>query len=62
MAHFKALHDRTGIPYAQMLFFDDEPRNSEVEKLGVTFQLVPSGLSHKSYEQGLLKWKKKQEN
>lgn len=34
MKHFKALHARTGIPYSEMLFFDDEHRNVEVEKLG----------------------------
>uniref|UniRef100_A0A8H7XMC4 Magnesium-dependent phosphatase-1 n=1 Tax=Psilocybe cubensis TaxID=181762 RepID=A0A8H7XMC4_PSICU len=32
--HFKKIHERTGIPYSEMLFFDDEHRNSEVEKLG----------------------------
>jgi magnesium-dependent phosphatase 1 len=34
LKHFKALHERTGIPYTDMLFFDDELRNIEVEKLG----------------------------
>ncbi|KAL9067078.1 MAG: hypothetical protein Q9157_006928, partial [Trypethelium eluteriae] len=35
MTHFARLHAATGIPYAEMLFFDDESRNREVEKLGV---------------------------
>jgi magnesium-dependent phosphatase 1 len=34
LKHFKALHERTGIPYNEMLFFDDEHRIVEVEKLG----------------------------
>ncbi|KAF8314901.1 magnesium-dependent phosphatase-1, partial [Amanita rubescens] len=34
LAHFKQIHKKTGIPYSQMLFFDDEIRNKEVEELG----------------------------
>jgi magnesium-dependent phosphatase 1 len=32
IAHFKQLHKITGIPYSEMLFFDDESRNKEVER------------------------------
>ncbi|EAL19525.1 hypothetical protein CNBG4720 [Cryptococcus deneoformans B-3501A] len=42
LRHFREIHRKTGIPYEQMLFFDDEHRNFEVESLGVTMQLVPS--------------------
>ncbi|KAJ3534854.1 hypothetical protein NMY22_g6737 [Coprinellus aureogranulatus] len=42
LTHFKRLHKRTGIAYEDMLFFDDERRNAEVEKLGVTFIHVPT--------------------
>ncbi|KAF8812858.1 magnesium-dependent phosphatase-1 [Phlegmacium glaucopus] len=58
--HFKALHARTGIPYSQMLFFDDERRNAEVETLGVTFQEVPDGLTHRVFQEGLRKWRLRQ--
>ncbi|PPR04303.1 hypothetical protein CVT24_013376 [Panaeolus cyanescens] len=58
LKHFKELHARTGIPYTEMLFFDDESRNSEVEKLGVTFQLVPDGVNRLIFEAGLKKWRK----
>ncbi|KAF7333446.1 Magnesium-dependent phosphatase-1 [Mycena venus] len=34
LAHFRALHAKTGVPYEQMLFFDNERRNREVESLG----------------------------
>ncbi|KAK7679010.1 hypothetical protein QCA50_017954 [Cerrena zonata] len=34
IAHFKKLHQKTGLPYSEMLFFDDERRNKEVESLG----------------------------
>ncbi|KAH8987424.1 magnesium-dependent phosphatase-1, partial [Lactarius akahatsu] len=35
ITHFKQLHKKTGISYSEMLFFDDELRNKEVESLGV---------------------------
>ncbi|KDQ10828.1 hypothetical protein BOTBODRAFT_190283 [Botryobasidium botryosum FD-172 SS1] len=59
LVHFKALHEKTGIPYDQMLFFDDEIRNKEVEKLGVTFILVRRGVDHDCYQKGLQEWRRK---
>jgi len=59
IAHFKALHHRTGIPYTEMVFFDDERRNREVESLGVTFILVPDGMSKGMFEHGLKEWRKR---
>nr|XP_019011798.1 magnesium-dependent phosphatase-1 [Kwoniella pini CBS 10737]OCF50579.1 magnesium-dependent phosphatase-1 [Kwoniella pini CBS 10737] len=60
LRHFKEIHRKTGIPYDQMLFFDDEHRNFEVESLGVTMQLVPpSGTDRKLYNEGLAKWRKR---
>lgn len=35
--HFKELHGKTGIPYNEMVFYDDEGRNREVESLGMFF-------------------------
>jgi magnesium-dependent phosphatase 1 len=44
--HFKALQKQTGLPYDQMLFFDDEPRNiREVGQLGVTAVHVREGVT-----------------
>lgn len=57
--HFKALHRKTGIPYSEMLFYDDESRNKDVESLGVTFVLVSSGLNSRSFWGGVEKWRKK---
>ncbi|CAA21816.2 HAD superfamily hydrolase, unknown role [Schizosaccharomyces pombe] len=37
MDHFKEIHNESGIDYREMVFFDDESRNREVERLGVTF-------------------------
>ncbi|KAL4064688.1 magnesium-dependent phosphatase-1 [Scleroderma yunnanense] len=59
--HFKELHKKTGLPYSEMLFFDDERRNRNVEKLGVTFIIVPEGrgMDKKLFEQGLQEWRKR---
>ncbi|KAJ4465080.1 magnesium-dependent phosphatase-1 [Lentinula aciculospora] len=57
LTHFKKLHQKTGIPYSEMLFFDDEHRNKEVEQLGVTFCLVRNGLDDRTFERGLAEWR-----
>jgi magnesium-dependent phosphatase 1 len=45
-AHFRALHEETGIPFRDMIFFDDEHRNIEsVSRLGVAAHLVSSGMN-----------------
>ncbi|KAF8129778.1 magnesium-dependent phosphatase-1 [Boletus edulis] len=60
IAHFKQLHKVTGIPYSEMLFFDDETRNEEVEKqLGVTFVWVVDGLNWDCFQEGLREWRKR---
>ncbi|KAJ6632178.1 magnesium-dependent phosphatase-1 [Mycena sp. CBHHK59/15] len=56
LTHFRALHKNTGIPYEQMLFFDDESRNREVERLGVTFHLTPRGLDNAAFDAGIRAW------
>lgn len=57
ITHFQNLHEKTGIPYSEMLFFDDEYRNAEVEKLGVTIFLVKEGLNNDTFERGIKKWR-----
>ncbi|GJE90662.1 magnesium-dependent phosphatase [Phanerochaete sordida] len=57
--HFQSLHKKTGIPYSEMLFFDDERRNNEVESLGVTFWLVQQGTDDRTFEKGLAEWRKR---
>ncbi|XP_037772026.1 magnesium-dependent phosphatase 1 isoform X2 [Chelonia mydas] len=53
-AHFHRLQQDTGVPFAQMLFFDDEERNiRDVSKLGVTCVLVPNGMTQALLTQGL---------
>lgn len=46
--HFKNIQNHFGIPYSEMVFFDDEYRNIvEVEKLGVHAQFVKNGITLK---------------
>ncbi|KAK9776870.1 putative Magnesium-dependent phosphatase-1 [Seiridium cardinale] len=55
--HFEALGKRTGIPYTEMLFFDDESRNRDTETLGVTMWLVRDGVTWGEIEKGVLEWR-----
>jgi len=58
--HFRKTKEKTDIPYEQMLFFDDETPNYEVEDLGLTMQLVPqSGFDMGVFEEGVKLWRKK---
>jgi len=60
VAHFKQLHKITGIPYSDMLFFDDEPRNKDIERqLGVTFVWVVDGMNWDCFQEGLQEWRKR---
>lgn len=59
LRHMEALQKRTGIPYEDFLFFDDESRNRDTEKLGVTMWLVRDGTSWKEIEAGVLEWRKR---
>lgn len=44
--HFKSLQAKTGMPYLDMIFFDDEYRNiHEVSQLGVEAVFVDNGIS-----------------
>lgn len=55
--HFARLHKSTGIPYEQMLFFDDESRNRNVEELGVTMYLVRDGVTRPEVDRGVREWR-----
>ncbi|KAF2744055.1 putative magnesium-dependent phosphatase P8B7.31 [Sporormia fimetaria CBS 119925] len=57
--HFERLQRETGIEYEEMLFFDDESRNKNVEGLGVTMRLVRDGVSVKEVDQGVKEWRKR---
>lgn len=59
LGHFREIKELTGIEYDEMLFFDDELRNREVEKLGVTFIKVEeeTGVSWDVFRKGVEKWR-----
>ncbi|RYP57474.1 hypothetical protein DL769_009458 [Monosporascus sp. CRB-8-3] len=57
--HFEALHRRTGVPYAEMLFFDDESRNRDTETLGVTMWLVRDGVTWDEVVRGIREWRRR---
>ncbi|KAK0750891.1 acid phosphatase-domain-containing protein [Schizothecium vesticola] len=57
LRHFEVLRRRTGVAYEEMLFFDDERPNREVERLGVTMRLVEDGLSWEELGRGVEEWR-----
>ncbi|KAL1653876.1 hypothetical protein SLS61_003661 [Didymella pomorum] len=57
--HFERIHRDSGIDYEEMLFFDDESRNKNVEVLGVTMKLVPRGVSRDVIDEGVRSWRKR---
>ncbi|SPN98474.1 related to magnesium dependent phosphatase [Cephalotrichum gorgonifer] len=59
MGHFENLRKKTGVEFTDMLFFDDESRNAEVESLGVTMWLVKDGMSWEELENGVGEWRKR---
>ena len=57
--HFNKLQKTTGLRYEDMLFFDDEHRNKEVESLGVTMYLVNDGVTKEEVSNGIREWRKR---
>ncbi|MCJ1469658.1 hypothetical protein MMC07_008294 [Pseudocyphellaria aurata] len=57
--HFARLHKATGIHYDEMLFFDDERRNLNVESLGVVMHLVQNGVSVAEVDEGVRVWRER---
>ncbi|XP_012668270.1 magnesium-dependent phosphatase 1 [Otolemur garnettii] len=54
VTHFERLQQKTGVPFSQMIFFDDERRNIvDVSKLGVTCIHVQNGMNLQTLTQGL---------
>jgi magnesium-dependent phosphatase 1 len=60
LKHLSSLHAKTGIPYNEMIFFDDEMRNKEVEKkLGIHFVYVPNGMTLELFISAVKEFSKK---
>mmetsp|Transcript_36032 Transcript_36032/g.74093 ORF Transcript_36032/g.74093 Transcript_36032/m.74093 type:complete len:80 (-) Transcript_36032:224-463(-) len=60
-SHFKNIHKATGIPYSDMIFFDNEEHNCRnVAPLGVTCVYTPRGMTEAEWDRGLKLWSKNQ--
>jgi magnesium-dependent phosphatase 1 len=58
--HFARIHQTSEVAYEDMLFFDDEARNRNVEtELGVTFCLVRDGMTREEVNRGVKAWRKR---
>lgn len=52
--HFRELQRKTGVPFSQMVFFDDDPSNiSDVRRLGVHCVLTPKGVTREKFDEGM---------
>ncbi len=57
--HFSLLQKQTGLKYQDMLFFDDEARNKNVEELGVVMYLVRDGVTRDVVDRGVKEWRRR---
>ena len=57
--HFEKLQKQTKVHYEDMLFFDDEERNRNVEQLGVTMFLVRDGVTRNEIDRGVSEWRRR---
>jgi magnesium-dependent phosphatase 1 len=57
--HFEKLQKKSDVDYKDMLFFDDEARNRNVETLGVTMWLIRDGVSRPEFDKGVEEWRKR---
>lgn len=59
--HFEKIREKSGVLYTDMLFFDDEIRNRNVESLGVTMCLVRDGVTRSEIDRGVREWRRRKE-
>ncbi|KID88245.1 magnesium-dependent phosphatase-1 family protein [Metarhizium guizhouense ARSEF 977] len=57
--HIELLQRRTGVEFEDILFFDDESRNQETERLGITMRLVRDGVCWAEIEKGVDDWRRR---
>lgn len=57
--HFRSLQKKSHLGYEEMLFFDDESRNRNVEELGVVMQLVRNGVTREEVDRGVKEWRRR---
>ena len=59
--HLSKINKASGVAYEEMLFFDDEVRNRNVESLGVVMCLVRDGVSRSEIDRGVREWRRRNE-
>ena len=57
--HLQKLKRECGVAGDDILFFDDETRNRNVESLGVTFWLVEDGVTADEVDRGVREWRRR---
>ncbi|KAK4695515.1 magnesium-dependent phosphatase 1, partial [Lecanoromycetidae sp. Uapishka_2] len=57
--HFAKIQKSSQVAYEDMLFFDDEVRNRNVESLGVTMCLVRDGVTKGEVDRGIREWRRR---
>lgn len=57
--HFTKLQKQSGLAYGEMLFFDDEARNKNVEEKGVVMCLVEDGVTRDVVDRGVREWRRR---
>lgn len=57
--HFRKLEKEARVGFEEMLFFDDEVRNRNVESLGVVMWLVGDGVSRGEVDAGVREWRRR---
>lgn len=63
VTHFNKFKKNSGVPFKDMLFFDDEYRNIEdISKLGVTCIFAKDGMSMQVLEEGFQKFAREHRN
>ncbi|OQO13341.1 hypothetical protein B0A48_01569 [Cryoendolithus antarcticus] len=59
VTHFEKLKKKSGVEHSEVLFFDDESRNRNVENLGVVMYLVRDGVSREEVDAGVRLWRER---
>ena len=57
--HFAKIQKSSQVAYEEMLFFDDEVRNRNVESLGVVMCLVVDGVTGGEVDKGIREWRRR---
>jgi len=57
--HLPKIQKSSGVDYKEMVFFDDEVRNRNVETLGVVMCLVRDGVSRTEVDRGIREWRRR---